>query len=397
MPVYMWRSIDLAGNIIKGVMAARSEQELEKLLFKADKALLSCKKKRITSRLRPISLITKIDFFKQLATLISSGIFLDQALRLLAASQKHAAFRELIQDMQADVLDGYLLSDALMRHPELFDTITICLIKAGQESGQLSEALRQLCVYQEARNAFTRKVRTALFIPCITFLFFLVITLLIFIVIVPSFADMFLFSRQEIPQATQFIFALSVFLRSAQLPIACSALLALVLAIRYMVRKAGNKLRLDAFLLHVPLLGSFIKELHLSYFFQIIAMLRKGGVPMLDSLLIARDSIENDKIKSVIDTLRFSVENGSALSDAMIQARFFESQVIALVEVGQESGQLPFLLFQAAQVYRDKVHKFLNLITIIIQPALMLLLGVMIMLLIFAIYLPIFNLSNVMY
>ncbi len=396
MPFFKWYGIDLEGKKRSGSMIARSALQLDALLLQANIACLESRQTKPFVLMWRVPLVTKVQFFRQLSILLSSGIFLDQALELLIHQIGNRAFKAVVQDILVSVQHGIRLSQAIMDHKLFFDVLTIHMIEVGQESGKLPEALEHLCAYQENIVVFKKQLRSAALLPLITFVFFLVIALVIFIAIVPAFASLFLSTGQALPATTQTMLQISDFLRHPWTLISAILSLIVVLISYCCFERSYLYNKIMYFLYYVPFLGTLSSQAMCAYFFHSLYLLTQTGVHLITGLSVAQESMNNSLMKSVVQSIKNDVQEGITMSNAMLKhKRFFPVPVQALIAVGQESACLPFMFMQASTLYKEQVSRKLMIISTVLQPLLMIIIGLMITFLIFAVYLPIFNLSSV--
>ena len=288
------------------------------------------------------------------------------------------------------------MSTVLAQFPDVFDLLVVETVRVGERSGCLIESLDNLCAYLEARREFNAKLRSAALTPALTFLFFIAVTLVIFTVVVPRFADVFKSVGQELPAITKAMLAISDFLRSWKVLVALGLVGGLGFVLRYCVRLPAVRLATDTVLLKVPLIGQLVKNSSLTYFLRSAAMLVTSGMHVVPALAIAKKSVSNEVLSRQFEEIYHDVQSGYSLSQAMVNREqdFFDAELIALISVGQESGKLGLLLSKAAAVYQEKVNNQLTFIVVMVQPLLMIILGLLITSLIFAVYMPILSLSQ---
>ncbi len=395
MPYYRWRGVELTGKMKKGVLFARSQEHLDELLIKREIALLSCKPKRQWIK-RSITLSDRVKVFNQFATLIGAGILIPDALDIVANQVDHSGLQEVMHQVTKQVAEGESLSSALCAHPHIANQIMIQLIKAGEESGQLAQTLDALCNHLTATQDFYRRLRSALLLPAITLLFFFTILVIIFVVIMPRFIDVFASTGKDIPPLTRNLLNISDFMRSPAMGLSL-AIGALVGVIMWRLTRRGTGRRvLDMTLVKLPLVGLLLQQRFLAYAMQALSVLLAGGMPLLEALKVVSSSIQNLVFKEQLEGLELDIETGSSLSDAMARHKdgVFSQDVVAMMEVAEASGRLPLLLDRVAQTYYNRVAQRLSWLTLMIQPVVMIILGLLVALLIFAVYGPIFTMSN---
>jgi len=268
VPYFKWRGIDLSGTVQKGTSRAASAQLLDQQLLHNDIALLSVQQLNNWSMFNPITVAQKVSFFRQLSMLLDSGIFLNEALELTKQQIIHKPFKEIVDDIQSDVANGLSLTDSLAKYPMVFNSITIALVQAGQQTGQLSQSLAMLADHMQAVDEFYKKLRGAALVPTITFLFFLVIAVSIIAFIVPSFASMFNSMGQPLPTSTQWLLWFGSCLSIQGLFFAVGAIGLVGLLIKKLKTYPIYKRSFDALLLKIPVVGALIGQTFVLYFLQ---------------------------------------------------------------------------------------------------------------------------------
>lgn len=397
MPQFMWRGINLAGTPCSGTIFARTPDDVAQVLFAQHIALTWCKKKRSWIFSRSVKSDEKVMFFQHLAILIEAGILLPQAL-VLVASQLHSShLQEMVGEISLQVHQGISLGHALSAYPRIFDALEIKLIKAGEESGSLAQALTRICMYLDANQQFRQKIRSALMLPLFTFLFFIMISTVIFIWVLPRFADLFTAMHKDLPPLTQHLInASNAIKRGPSTPITLGLCFILILMLIGW-RNARVRAILVRFLLRVPLIGRCMKLQFVSSFFQSLSLLIAGGVPVVSALHIIGESVQNNPFAVTTHVIAQDVIAGSALTGALAAHPWLFSQdIIAMVHVGQESGRLSTLCGHIAHTTQLQLARLLQRMTTLIQPALMIILGLCVALLIVAVYGPLCNIADIM-
>ncbi len=395
MPYYKWRGVDVVGASKKGFLFARSPEHLDDLLLKRQIALLSHKHVRSFFKW-PIRLSDRVALFQQLATLIDAGVLVPGALSIVANQIEHSVLQEKMHEVAQMVHAGVSLSEALWQVGAVANPIIIQLVQVGEESGKLSQSLDAICTHLASTQDFYRRLRSALLLPAITLFFFLIIAVIIFTVIMPRFIDIFSSMQSEVPPLTQSLLAISAFMRSPSMGLFLSVSALAILILWRVTRRGSGRKGLDWLLIHTPFIGPILQQRFLSYAMRAMGVLLNGGLTLSQTLIIIRDSVQNHIFKNSLSVLEGDIQSGSSLGDAM--ARYgndlFGPDIIAMVEVGQESGRLPVLLYRIAQTYHMRVMQRLSWITMLLQPFVMIILGLLVALLIFAVYGPILNMSR---
>lgn len=395
MPYYHWKGVTITGQMKKGKLFAQTLDHLDQLLLKREIALISGRPATQWIK-RSISIQDRAQLFAQLATLIEAGVLIPDALSIVANQIDRVELQEIMHEVARQVNEGEQLSIALEGYPEVANQIMIQLIRAGEQSGTIAYALNALSSHLIATNDFYRRMRSALMLPIITILFFLAILLLIFVGIMPRFIDVFASMGKEIPPLTKKMLFISQFLRSSMMGVSVALLALFALLSWRLTRKGRGRRILDSILIRMPFIGSLLRDRFLAYSMQAIAVLVQGGMPLLQAIEIVKDSVQNHIFRDQLSEIEADIENGASLSHAMARhsQAIFGPDIVAMIEVAEASGQLPGLLDRVSQNYYGRVTQRISLLTVLIQPAIMLLLGLLVAFLIFAVYGPIFTMSS---
>jgi type IV pilus assembly protein PilC len=393
MPYFYWRGVDITGIVKRGKSFARSADHLDSVLFKRHIALMNCRQQGKRYFYLPIPLTQQAHLFKQLAVLIQAGILVPDALLMVSEQIVHRELQEIIHTVCCMVHEGIALSDALAQYP-LFDSIITQLIRAGENSGNLSEALHGISDHLQVAQEFYIRLRSALLVPVLTLLFFSFIALIIFIIVIPRFQDLFASLHAQIPPFTQFLLSVSSFIRSWQFP-AMLCTVSLLIVVLYMTGKR-NRVWWDQCILRLPYIGALYSKRFIAYFFESLALLTNGGIHVVAALYIVKNSIHNVVFKGYLAAIEQEVQAGHTLAEAVLSHLdgLVAPDMVAMIEVGQESGRLPFMLKKISDVYHGQVKNSLQRITLLAQPVLMVIMGLLVTALIFSIYVPILHISQ---
>lgn len=393
MPYFMWRGVDIKGRMQKGKLFARSEKELDSLLLTREIALLRHKIAH-TRFARSITQEIKIHFFRQLASLMRAGLLVHDALLVLSPQISNPRFQHIIATIADHVMQGKQLSEQLKQYPTLFDTVTIEMIQVGQESGTLAVSADIVADHLQSKHQLNKQLRAGALMPGITFLFFFMVLFVIFVAVIPIFADLFASTGKHLPKMTQVMLSISSFLRSIYALVAIGIAIVFFLGIKWFAHH--NKKIVDGFILQLPFFGRLTRKKSLVYFTQSLSLLLKGGMQLVPALAVAQKTVNNSILRDSLVQIEHDVTAGSSLSDACArQQEWFGQETVAMVSVGQESGQLGEMLHKVAFLHEERVKEALLFVTKVIQPLLMVFLGLLVTALLFSVYVPIFTLSQV--
>lgn len=394
MPVFKWGAIDLAGNTHKGIDFAISQGDLEQLLQQRHLGLMFCQKLKTDFYRSKIKILDQLNFFHDLQALLQAGMPLPQVLQLYLNQTKNLELRLIVGYLLYQVQDqGANFGQALQSFRSVFGNLVVVVLQAGFNVGNLTQALSHVCRYLDQKLQMQRELKRAILMPVLTLVLFLAIALLVFIIIVPQFAHIFETANMSLDQSTKMVLALSNFFRSTQSFI-CLLTIWLLGLLSYLFTKTKvGKFSWHTILLYTPLVGKLIRYQNLFSFLQSSAILLEGGVPAIEAFECANGSISNVVLQRKSIKMTKLVEQGTAINLAMQQVApgFFTSEVRAMVLVGEESGSLGAVLGRISDVYKQRFKALLQIILSLIQPVLIICLGLLVALLIFAIYVPIFN------
>jgi type IV pilus assembly protein PilC len=393
MPYFKWVGINIAGTTKKGKHAAYSPQELSERLFKSGIALLRCRSVYTPSFFWKSNAQVKGNLFKHKAKLLRAGILLPQSL-IIVAEQSHNPFLyDMFFNLSKDIEHGVPFAVALQKQPLLSDPIVMIMLTAGHESGNLINAIENVALYFHKQYAFNKSIRSALAMPFLTLLFFIGISGFIFVFIIPRFADMFNSVHQDLPALTQYMINVSDFIRGSSMIFVLGFVAAGIVAAYYYCTTVGKQWW-DRLLMRFPFIGLLVWQHQICQVFQALSLLINSGVTLVAGLKIVSDSVDNNKIKAQLISLHDEVSAGQLLSNAMAAASFFLPEAVALVHVGEESGTLGQSLEAVSMVYSDMLEQSLRRFVFFLQPAVIVVLGFLVTTLIFAVYLPIMQLSH---
>jgi type IV pilus assembly protein PilC len=395
MPYFKWRGVDIAGTYRTGAYFAPSISTLDQLLIKQEIALVKA---------RPISMprlrcrITQpaiVDLFSQLAILLHSGIFLADALLIVAEQVHNPYMQELVYVLAEQVHKGTSLSHACMQYPHYFTPVMIHTIQIGQETGALATALDQLCEQTVMMHNFSKELKSAALMPAITFGFFVCIATSIIFGIMPRFMQMLSLKNTDLPAITRFLMNISSGMHMVHVLIMVIAgALAGVLSAWYYACKSGKR-QIDRFITRVPVIAPLIITSWSIYYLRSLALLTKSGMSLVPAMYIAARTVDNVYLYESVVRMAKEVEAGRLLSHTMMQEQhLFGPDIQSLVAVGEQSARLSDLLAHAADSAQKRVKQRLTFYVQVFQPLLLLIIGLLIAGLIAATYIPILTMSS---
>jgi type IV pilus assembly protein PilC len=392
MPYFKWKGIDFQGKIHSGQRFARSIEILSTSLLAHEIGLCHARTVRVW-RQRTFSARQKVLFFRQLAALLQAGVRLYDALTSLPLISQCPVFQEALKDIANGVQEGVPFSALLRYHSNFFDELVIQLIAASEQAGCLATGLLFVTEHYESRERFIKKLRQALATPIITISFFIAITLLLGIVVVPRFESIFLMSKIPIPGSTQHLLSISLWLRTYwPIAVACGFMVATVIWASFKYVRVQQKI--ETALYAVPGIREIVQSLSIAYFCEACCLALKGGVPLVKALALAEEMTPSRNFKKKIELIRNQIQAGQRLSQTLSKTIFKNRpELVVLMRVGEESGILASCFSQAAALSQDEAYRRLSVAIMLIQPALLLIIGFLISLLIFALYTPLLTMS----
>lgn len=396
MPYFAWYGIDIAGNNRSGKAYARSQYDLDRSLLAREIALISCKKSRLLYAPKPTGQRV-VQFFNQSSLLVSSGMRLPEVLAVAIEQYDDSiSFQESLDRIAYAIGHGQSIHEAFNAYPNLFDQITVVMLQVGQESGALSAALAAVAGRLESNDQFRKKIKAAALLPLITLLFFLGAALFIFVVIIPSLTGVLAAGNQSIPKFTRVLIGVSDFVRSWQMAYLCLGGVFLAAGLRSVLAIEKIKNWCDSLILRIPFVSNFALLGAQSAFLESLSLLLMQAMPMASALAIACRVVGNKQIRSWLLALRNEVIQGMPLSQAMrlCADQVFTAETRAMIAVAEESGMVANMLNSAWQLQKQKRIAHITRLVTLVQPVLMLLLGLLVAGLIFALYIPLFNLGH---
>jgi type IV pilus assembly protein PilC len=341
-------------------------------------------------------------FTRQLATLIDSGLPLLRSLTVLGKQEPNPVLKSTISSLADSVQGGSTFSESLAQHPKMFNKLFVNMVKAGELGGVLEVVLNRLAEYQEKAQKLKNKIVSAMVYPAIVMFIAVAILVFLMIFIVPKFKDMFSETDSELPLISQIVFGFSEFCLGR--PIAgipnvvwvFVALGGLIAALNAFGKTKGGRHLIDTFKLRLPVLGDVTRKSAVSRFARTLGTLVTSGVPILQALNITRDTAGNVIVSDAIAKVHEAVKEGESIVTPLSSSGVFPSMVISMVDVGEETGQLPEMLLKIADVYDDEVDNAVTALTSILEPMMIVMLALVVGAIVFALFLPLIKMISEM-
>ena len=400
MPVFKWQGKNRQGSVIRGEIEAANaavailnlrKQQIIPIQVKADKDKASRFSFQLSRRITEKEVAV---FTRQLATMIDSGLPLVQSLEILANQQENQTFQKTLLAVKAEVEGGSTFSDALRKHPKAFDDLYTNLVTAGEIGGTLDIILNRLSQYMEKSIALKKRVKGAMVYPAAILGVSILVVVVLLVFVIPVFEQMFAGFGAALPAPTQFIIALSNFVKSNILYMA-AGLVGLVFLFRRYYRTTSGRMVIDRTLLKLPIFGDLLLKIVTARFTRTLGTLVSSGVPILDGLLITAKASGNKVIEEAIMKTRVSISEGKTIAEPLEQSRVFSGMVVQMISVGESTGSLDAMLNKIADFYDEEVDATVAALTSLLEPLIMVVLGVLIGGMMVAMYLPIFKMAAV--
>ncbi len=409
MPIFTYEAVDNKGKKIKAEVEATSQQDAmtkvhaqglfptnvqQKQADAAKGAVAGTKKKGL--RLGGgVSQKQLTQFTVQLSILQDAGLPIVRSLKILTEQMKPCALKGIVAQVAEDVESGSSLSEAMSKHPKAFDRLYVNMVKAGEAGGVLDTILQRLAVYMEKAQALKRKVIGASIYPASVISIAVLIVSGILIWVIPQFKVVFEDLGAELPIPTMLLLKLSDFLVAFWWLLPGVPFTGYVVY-RMIVKNKGGRIALDKAKLHMPLFGEIVKKSVISRFCRTLGTLISSGVPILEALSIVKNAVGNEVIANAVQIVHDSIREGESIASPLAQTKVFDDIVINMIDVGEETGELDKMLIKVADNYDDEVDAAVGALMSIMEPIMIIGMGMTIGFIVVALFLPLVSLINSM-
>lgn len=397
---FKWAGKTLRGAVQAGEMTARTKEDVISVLrkqgiiptviteTKPSRKPFGTKKQKITDK-------DLVVFTRQFATMFNAGIPIVQSLDILANQIGNKTFGGIISQIKGDVETGATLSNALNRHPKIFDDLYVNLVAAGETGGVLDEVLTRLAGYIEKTMKLKKKVKGAMIYPAIVISVAVLVIAIIMVWVIPIFANIFAEMGAQLPLPTQSVIWLSNFLGGIGGLFILIGIASTAIGIKQYRKTDGGKRKTDNLLLKMPVIGDLLRKVAVARFTRTLGTLISSGVPILEGLEICAKSSGNKIIEEEVLNARKEVSTGKTLAEPLSKSEVFPPMVTQMINVGESTGALDQMLIKIADFYDDEVDNAVANLTTMLEPMLMIFLGIAIGYIVIALYLPIFQMGAV--
>lgn len=401
MPVYLWKGKNKKNEIKKGEMEAVSEDAVKAQLNKLKLTPVKVKEKpkdlfENVSFMQPKVVQTDIILFcRQFSTMIDAGLPIIQCLDILQSQQENKTFKKMLKKIKESVESGETLADALKKYPEQFDTLFVNMIAAGEVGGILDTILRRLSQYLEKAAKLKGKIKGAMTYPIVTLVIAAIVVSVIMVFVIPVFEEMFEGFGGALPVPTQIVVSMSRFIKGNILYIIFGLGLLFYGFKKITKTEKGVKVK-DDLVLKLPVMGMLLRKGAVAKFTSTMSTMLSSGVSILDALEIVAKTAGNKTIEKAIYEVRSGISEGRTMADPLAESGVFPSMVCQMIAVGESTGALDAMLQKIADFYEEEVDQAVENMTALIEPFMLVFLGVVIGGLVVSMYLPIFKMAAAM-
>ena len=404
MPTFVWEGRTAQGRVIKGdsLEAPSLDAALARLREQRIRPIPNRVREKGKGLGKEISIpgfgdkVTTKDLSlatRQLATMIDAGLPIVQCLDILTQQSESKLLRKTIGTVQKDVEAGCTLADALRKHPKIFDDLYVNMVEAGEAGGILNTILNRVALFIEKANRLKKKVKGAMIYPCaIVFVAVAVVTVLM-IWVIPVFAELYGSMGKALPAPTQICINISNWF-VAYWYMLLAGVIGVIMAISFYYKTPHGRMHIDELLLKMPVIGDLLRKVAVARFSQNMALLLSSGVPILDGLAITGKTAGNKVVEKAILDSRISISQGKTVAEPLRESKIFPPLVCQMVAVGETTGGLDSMLKKVAELYEEEVDDAVNNLTAMMEPMIMVVLGVVLGGLVIAMYLPIFQMGS---
>jgi len=395
--VFTWEGKTRQGSVQKGEISANNKEDVLALLRKQNIQPINvvAKPKEIKLSFGAPKVKDKdiVIFTRQLATMIDAGLPLVQCLDILGSQTENKTLAKTVNQVRSDVESGATFADALKKHPKIFDNLYCNMVAAGEAGGILDTILGRLAAFMEKFARIKGQIKSAMIYPSVILFVAVSVVSLLMVVVVPMLANIFVEAKMQLPFPTRVVMAISNFLKSWGGLILLFTIIGFFVGLKQFRRTEKGQRTTDGIALKIPVAGSLIQRVAVAKFTRTLGTLLTSGVPILEGLLIVSRTAGNKVVEEAILATRQSVSEGKTLADPLGRAKIFPAMVVSMISVGEATGALDNMLNKIADFYDDEVDSAVAALTSMLEPMLMIFLGITVGFVIVAMYMPIFQMG----
>jgi type IV pilus assembly protein PilC len=393
---FVWEGKDKKGNKVKGRGLARDEIEMRSDLRRQGIAVIKVRKERQAFqgggkvKAEDIAL-----FARQLATMLTAGIPMVQAFEIIGVGHDKISMQKLVLSIKQDIETGNALHQALAKHPLYFDDLFVNLVEAGEHAGALEAVLDKVATYKEKTEALKKKIKKALFYPAAVLAVAVIVTVILLLFVIPQFETLFKGFGADLPAFTRMVIGMSRWMQDSGW-ILLLIVVGAIFAFGYFYKRSRPMRQfLDKLSLQIPVIGPILRKAAIARFARTLATMFAAGVPLVEAMKSVAGATGNIIYQDAVLTMRDEIATGMRMQRAMENTGLFPNMVIQMIAVGEESGSLDEMASKVADFYEDDVDAAVDSLSSLLEPMIMVILGVLVGGLVIAMYLPIFKLGQV--
>jgi type IV pilus assembly protein PilC len=400
MKKFRYSARDTNGKVVEGEVEARDANSVADILHDRGLIVVTIKEgmgidwERLSEiNIGGIPMKDKVVFMRQMATMVGAGLPLTRSLEIMVQQASNPLFRRVLKNVLKSIESGKTLADSFREQEEVLDEITLNLIEAGEQSGNLEDILEKLAVELEEKNQLSSKIKSAMIYPAIILVIIIGVVILMMFVLVPSMAEIYQDFDAELPFATRLLMSMSDFFLNYWWAI-ITVLAVLVIGIKYYLDTPKGKRNFDKLILKVPSIGTIIAKMQLSQFTRILALLLGSGLSIIKAIELTALSLSNEMFRDTLMEAKDEVEKGGPLAIPIARSEYYPLLVSSMIAVGEETGEIDTVLAKVSQYYKEEVNTATSNLSSILEPVFLVIMGLAIGFIAMAVYMPMFQLSS---
>ncbi|MBC7326700.1 type II secretion system F family protein [bacterium] len=400
MPMFRYEAVDANGNLVRGTLQADSESQVIERLARENRRVIyvaqeeEIKRKGFSLKFGGVSDRDLLVFTRQFATLLRAGVPIIRSLDSLKAQTLNPILKDIIQQVRNDVMGGMSLADALARHPKIFSSLYVNMVRVAEATGNMGDVLQKIANFIDNEMTIKGRIKGALVYPAFVLTVAIVVLIVLFFFVMPTFKGLFSEMGAELPTITKIAMALTDWLLHWWFAIPLFLIGVFLFYYVYSKLPTG-RYQIDLLKLRLPLFGPLVQKMALSRFARTFATLLSAGVPILRSLEIVRDVVGNSVFAAALTVIRENVRDGYKLSAPMMNYDIFPPLVVQMVDTGEEAGNLPEMVEQVALFYDEEVDRSIKALLSLLEPLIIVFLAVVGGFVAASVYLPLFKMATI--